>query len=200
MNGFIDDMIREAGLCGVIGKNNDRSRKKTGTGDTTKEKKFGGVHTLYTWSGQTVGKLSSISPKVSLNDEVERYTFSDKKAGSPYSLIMNRHKTYSGEYKAYFGSTPEQKETSVIHPIYMQGDRKHFFIPCPHCGEYIDFQWTVQLEGKEHAGMHYKRTNTGSLIPESVGYVCQKCGGFFKEQHKFSMYSESEYMINNSGG
>ena len=199
MNGFIEDMIRESGLSDIIGKNNSRTRRKTGKGDTTKEKKFGNDHTLYTWSGQTVGKLSSISPKFSLNDECERYKFSDKKGGSPYSLIMNRHKTYSGEYKAYFVSTPELLQTSVIHPIFLQGDQRYYNLPCPHCGDMIDFKWHVKLENGESAGITYKRNNLGGLEKGSVGYVCQKCGGFFKETHKYSMFNETEYSIKNGG-
>lgn len=199
MNGFIDDMIRESGLGDTVGKKGDRSRKKPGTGDTVKEKKFGDNHTLFTWSGQTVGKLSSISPKFSFNDECERYKFSDKQGGNPYALILNRHKTFSGEYKAYFGSTPELIQTSVIHPIFLQGDQRYYHIPCPHCGSHISLQWHVQLEGKDTAGIYYKRTSTGGADPKSVGYICQECGGFFKESHKLAMFSETEYQIRNTG-
>lgn len=200
MDGFINDMIRESGLSALIGNSNNRTRKKTGTGDTAKEKKFGNNHTLYTWSGQTVGKLSSITPKYVFADEFERYVYSDKKGGSPYSLILARAKTYSGEYKVYFNSTPELKEMSSIHPVFLQGDRKYFKIPCPHCGAMINFEWFVDMGGKEKAGMHYKRDNFGTLIPKSVGYVCQECGGYFKEKHKYAMYEESESEIIKGGG
>ena len=200
MEGFIEDVIRESGLGDLVGKQNTRSRKKSGTGDTSKEKKFGNGHTLYTWSGQLVGKLSSISPKYSFNDECERYKQSDKKAGSPYALIMNRHKTYSGESKAYFISTPELKATSVIHPIFKQGDQRYYNLPCKHCGVMIDLKWHIDLGNKESAGIKYKRNLDGSLDSKSVGYVCPHCGGFFKENHKLAMFNEVEYQITNSEG
>ena len=198
MSGFIDDMIRESGLGGNIGKLSSKG-KKTTVRNNVKEKKFG-ANTLYSWSGQTIGKLSSISPKYSFNDECERYKFYDKKAGSPYTLIMNRHKTYGDEYKAYFVSTPEEKTTSIIHPIFEYGDKRYYHIPCKECGELIKLDWYIKLDNGDKAGIVYKREPNGDLIENSVGYICPKCGGFFNESHKLAMYNEVEYQIANSGG
>ena len=191
MTGFIDEMIRESGISNTIGRPKKGSSRKSGSGDTDFQKKFGdGVYTLYTRSGQNVAKLSSITPKYSFNDEVDRYKNNTKTGGDAYSLIMNRHKTFGSFYKAYFYSTPELAETSIIEPIFLQGDQNYYHIPCPHCGEYIKLEWTIKTESGDYAGITYKRTNVGGLEPKTVGYVCQKCGGYFKERHKFEMFDQ----------
>lgn len=191
MEGFIDDMIRESGIGDTLGKSKSVVSKHSNTGNTSQEKKFNrGRNTLWTWSGQVVGKLSSITPKYSFNDEVERWKRVNKRGGDPYSLVMNRHKTFPVDAKAFFGSSPELEGSSIIQDLFLQGDQNHYHIPCPHCGEYIDLHFSINLDGKTAAGIYYKRDTMGNSIPKEVGYVCQKCGGYFKESHKYQMYKE----------
>jgi phage terminase large subunit GpA-like protein len=199
MKGFIDDMIRESGISAKVGRPKDGDRKLKGSGDTTGEKKFNnGMNTLYTWSGQTVGELSSITPKYGLIDEFERYK-ANNQSGHPFALISARYKTYQGAHKNFVGSTPEVEGSSLIHPLFLQGDQNYFNIPCPECGEYIDLRFSIRLPNGDYAGLSYKRTNLGGLEDGSVHYICQKSGGSFTEKHKHDMYKEDSYARKNSG-
>ena len=197
MNGFIADMLRESGMESTLGRPKKGSMKSSG-GNNANEKKFnGGRDTLFTWSGQTWAKLSSITPKYVFLDEIERYRRGSK-VGDIYSMTKNRVKTYQGSHKIFAGSTPEIEDTSIIHPLFLSGDQNYYNIPCPHCGEYITLDFSIRLEDGSFAGITYKRNNLGGLVAGSVGYVCQKCGGHFKESHKYEMYREDDYSYQNS--
>ena len=189
--GPIDQMINSSDLSHLVGSGNVRGKRKTsGSGDTNTSKRFKGGN-LYSWSGQVLGKLSELSVKYGLYDEVERYKGIDTKGGDFYSLILARHKAYKESMKLFFVSTPEIKQTSNIEPIYFKGDQRNYFLPCKNCGEYITIEWQKEIEGlKDKAGVYFKRDKSGRLVKDSVGYVCQKCGGFFKEDHKYDMLDE----------
>lgn len=190
MQGPIDQMIVGSGLSSYIRASNVRAGRNQKTGDTAKGKQFPNGN-LFTWSGQSIGKLSQISVKYGFYDEFERYPVSDKRAGSLVSLIEERHKSYADTRKLYFISTPEIKQTSNIEPLYLDGDQRKYHLPCKHCGEFISIEWQIDidhLEGK--AGVCFDRKSNGELIKESVRYVCQSCGESFKQSHLYDCYED----------
>lgn len=190
MQGPIDQMINSSNISHLIRATNVRGGRNQKTGDTIKGKTFPGGN-LYTWSGQAIGSLSQISCKYIFADEFERYPKGDKKAGSLVSLIEERAKSFADTRKLYFISTPEIKQTSNIEPIYLKGDQRKYHIPCKNCGEYIDLVWQVDVDHLEKkAGVTFERDEKGKLKPETVGYACQKCGGFFDQTHVYDCYED----------
>lgn len=183
----IDPMINNSGIGHLIKATSVRGGRNQKTGDTSNRKQFEGGN-LITWSGQSMAKLSQISPRIGFYDEYERYKSSDKKAGAVYPMIINRHKSYLHTYKAFFISSPEVKGNSNIETGYLLGDQRRYHIPCKHCGEKIVLEFSVVVEGlKDRAGIVFKRDKNGLVVKDSVEYVCQKCGGTFKESHKYDM-------------
>jgi phage terminase large subunit GpA-like protein len=193
MQNPINQMINSSGLSEKVGNHNLRDRiamgrRAKGTGDTMEGMSFENGY-LYTFSGQKIQSLSSWSVKYGLYDEVELYKGNYADSGSFLKLIEPRHKSYGNSRKLFFISTPLRHETSNIRPIYESGNQKKYMIPCPHCGEYIELLWSVDVDGQK-AGITYKRDTNGRYIDGSTGYVCQKCGNFFKEKVKFDSYEE----------
>lgn len=190
MQGPVDQMINSSGISHLIRATNVRGGRNQKTGDTIKGKTFPGGN-LYTWSGQAIGSLSQISVKYIFADEFERYPKGDKKAGSLVSLIEERAKSFADTRKIYFISTPEIKQTSNIEPIYLKGDQRKYHIPCKICGEFIPLEWQIDVAHLEKkAGVTFERDEKGKLKPETVGYTCQKCGGFFLQTHIYDCYEE----------
>ena len=190
MQGPIDQMINSSGISHLIRATNTRGGRNQKTGDTIKGKTFPGGN-LYTWSGQAIGSLSQISCKYIFADEFERYPKGDKKAGSLVSLIEERAKSFADTRKIYFISTPEIQQTSNIEPIYLKGDQRKYHIPCKKCGEFIDLVWQKDIEDLGiKAGVTFERDQAGKLKKNSVGYICQKCGGFFDQSHIYDMYED----------
>lgn len=190
MEGPVDQMINGAGIGHLIKAQNVRGGRNQKTGDTTKGKAFPGGN-LYTWSGQTVGKLAQISIKYGFYDEVERYKLADKDSGHFFSLIEKRHRAFSDSKKLYFISTPETKQTSRIEPLYLKGDQRKYHVPCKCCGEMIPLEWHIDVEHlNKKCGVIFERDDTGKLIKESVRYRCQKCGGEWAQTHIYDCYDE----------
>jgi len=188
MQGPVDQMINSSGIANLIRATNTRGGRNQKTGDTTKGKTFPNGN-LYTWSGQAIGSLSQISVKYGFYDELERYPVADKKAGSLISLIEERHKSFADTRKLYFISTPEIKQTSNIEPIYLKGDQRKYHIPCRCCGEMINLEWQINVDHLDKkAGVCFDRKPNGELMPETVRYVCQKCGDAFHNTHLYDCY------------
>ena len=166
MSGAIQQMIDSSGLAHLIGSSNQRNKRNGATGDTVKGKKFTNGN-LYTWSAQSIGSLSDISCKYILGDEVDRWKGVDAKGGDAHALANARTKAYKDTKKIYYVSTPELKQTSMIEPLYLNGNQQKYMLPCKHCGELIHLEWSVDIDTiKEKAGIHFKRDDRGKLIRE----------------------------------
>lgn len=190
MQGPVDQMINSSGIGHLIKAQNVRSGRNQKTGDTIKGKSFPGGN-LYTWSGQSIGKLSQISVKYGFYDEVERYKLADKNSGHFFSMIDKRHRAFSDSKKLFFISTPEIKQTSRIEPLYLKGDQRKYHIPCKCCGDMIHLEWHIDVgHSNKKCGVIFDRDEYGNLIKESVLYRCQKCGGEWSQTHVYDCYDD----------
>ncbi len=188
MDKKIEQMIDSCGLRGIIGPQSMRKRNQR-TGDTSTGKEFPGGSLIADALQNLANKMRQRSIRYGFIDDFEAAPHSDKKGGSVTALIETRFRAYHNIMKLYYISTPELKQNSNIEAVYLNGDQRHYFVPCPMCGEFIDLHWSVNVDGdnKEKAGIYYKLDDAGKLIQDSVGYVCQKCSGFFKEKYKYEM-------------
>jgi phage terminase large subunit GpA-like protein len=181
----VDNMLSTTGLraSGVIRSNANRTtNNKTGDNDTLKEF-AGGSLTL----GPTNHKsLRQASYKYGFIDDFEAMRSSSKESGDTVALIKQRFASFANTYKLCFISTPEVEETSNIKGEYEKGDKQKYHIPCPCCDELITLEWESECKNSEveRAGITWKLNEYGQLIEDSVGYICQLCGGFFDESHK----------------
>lgn len=184
MNGKIDQLIDSTGLRPMI-KPNVLRAKNMRTGDTNKSKEFPGG-SLVAGSAGNHKLLRQRSVRYGFIDDFDAAKNSTKESGNTTLMIEQRFAAYANKMKLYYISTPELKQTSNIEPVYLLGDQRKYHVPCPCCGELIPLEWEIELDGsdKEKAGITWKTDSSNNLIEESVGYICQKCGGFFTDKHK----------------
>lgn len=190
MNKRIDQMIESAGLRhlirpGVIKKKNQR------TGDTAKAKEFPGG-SLVAGSASNDRLLRQRSIQFGFIDDFDAVKRSSKAAGSIRKLIEARFAAFYEKMKLYYISTPEVKQKSNIEPVFLLGDQRRFYIPCPCCGQYIAIFWNVERPDMEPAGITWK-LEEGKLVSGSVGYICQECGGFFNDRKKLDLMRLGEW-------
>ena len=95
-----------------------------------------------------------------------------------------------------FISTPSRMETSRIYKSFIEGDQRHYFVPCPICGEMQIL--VLKGAGKEHGltfGMKKEtRTSARVLDPKSVRYICEFCHGEFTEANKQDMLLKGKWI------
>lgn len=184
----IDEMIQNSGLKHLI-RSNSIKKSNQKSGDTDRVKEFvGGM--LVAQSIKAPDKIKQNSYEIIFLDDIESAVRSNSKnVGDIVKLAFARATSFNDSYKICLIGVPEIKQTSIIEPAFLKGDQRHFLLPCPCCGEYIRIIWFEKIEGekKEHAGVNFKTDSSGKLIESSVGYVCQKCHGFFKENRKQEM-------------
>ena len=188
MNGKIDQMIDSCGLRPLI-RPNVIKKKNQRTGDTSKSKEFPGGYLLAGGAGNHK-LLRQRSVRYGFVDDFEAAKGHSKESGNTSKMIEQRFAAYADKMKLFYISTPELKQTSNIEPMFLKGDQRRYKVPCPCCGEYIFLFWEISIDGtddREKGGITWKLDDQGKLKPNSVGYICQKCGSFFDDSQKYEM-------------
>ena len=180
----LDPAIFNSGLSHLI-KPNVLRKKNQRTGDTSKSKEFCGQR-LNSGGMQSIDNMTrQRTIMFGFFDDWEKAVIAHKTEGDLFSLLQRRFNTTKNHMKQGYFSTPESMPSN-INNIYLLGDQRKWNLPCPRCGEKIELLWLDKQE-KEDVGVYFKTDDAGHLIKNSVGYVCQKCGGFFKEKYKYEM-------------
>lgn len=181
----VDGMIDQCGLRDLI-KSTTLRAKNSRTGDTNKSKEFPGG-SLKVGSVSNHKLLRQHDIMIMIVDDFDAAPASSKHAGSTREMVQQRTAAYAHKRKIYWVSSPETKEHSNIEATFLMGDQRYYNVPCPKCGDFIVLKWSIPIEGSnETAGIYYEHKN-GRVIKDSVGYVCQSCGGFFDDTHKYEM-------------
>lgn len=138
-------------------------------------------------------KLASFSIKYLFFDEIDKMEGATKKEASPYNLAKERTRTYIYSKKIYTCSTPTLK-TNYVWQIHENADeQRHYFVPCPHCGEYIELKWK-QIKFPDGEGIENSE-RAGKAI-----YVCQECGCLISNKDKIAMLRKGEWRVVNKKG
>ncbi len=113
-------------------------------------------------------------------DEVDKYPGASKKEADPIKLAKERTKTFTNNKKIFQTSTPTLKTGHIWKAKENADVVKHFRVPCPHCGEYIELLFK-QIKWPKKEGM------SDADRAEFANYACQECGCIITDNHKQQM-------------
>ena len=150
------------------------------------ELQFEGMYLSLTGSNTPSG-LASKPIRFLMMDEVDKYPGASNREADPIKLARERTKTFHNK-KIYMTSTPTIKTGHIWKAKESADIEKHFFVPCPHCGEYIEFKFSNIRFPKEE-GMSYADR------AEFATYVCQECGCAISDNDKHNMLRYGEWRI-----
>jgi phage terminase large subunit GpA-like protein len=173
----LDIGINNAGLRDYIKPQAQRKRANK-SGDTNNKKEFSGGY-IHIGSANNHKEIRDVSLKYGLFDDFESVKSKSKESGSTMDLLEQRFAAYADCHKICYVSTPELAVGSNIEAAYLLGDQRKYMVPCPCCGVFIELKWS---DGK--SGITWQLNESGQVISESVGYICQECGGFFNDKNK----------------
>lgn len=126
-------------------------------------------------------------------DEVDAFPWDVGGEGDPMTLIENRQRTFS-RAKSFFVSTPTNDTASRIEVLYKRSDRRRFYVPCPHCGEFQP----LEFGGKDKPyGLKWKLridTEGDDIQVESAHYLCKHCQTLIDEGHKTEMLAKGKWV------
>ena len=129
--------------------------------------------------------LASMSIRLLLCDEIDKYPPSAGSEGDPVELAIQRTATFWNN-KVILVSTPSIKGASRIEKSYEKSDKRLYFIPCPHCGHEQHLVWErIQYEGKD---------SDRAQPDNGVYYICASCETPIAESHKASMVRSGEWI------
>lgn len=157
-----------------------RSRDSRNTIDT---KEFTGG-TLYITTAGSAANLAEIPARYVYGDEIDRWEVSVDQEGDPVELAENRTSTFGRNAKIYYSSSPTIEDASRIDTLFKQSDQRHYYVPCPHCGEYQTLEWE---------NLSYEADLSGAA------YCCKECGALIEEKHKEEMLAKGEWRAHAAG-
>ena len=131
-----------------------------------------------------------VSRKVVLFDEIDGYPPSAGAEGDQLKLAERRTEYY-WDRKLIYGSTPTIAGRSRIETLFLAGDQRRYYVPCPHCG-YMDIlvfrrEFTLNGEPRGHF-MHWPKDQ-----PDKAHFVCRDCGSAIEHTQKRDMIENGEW-------
>ena len=171
--------------------------KSRSSSNTIASKTFPGGHIAMVGANAPAG-LASRPIRVLLFDEVDRYDLSAGSEGDPVKLATKRTTRYWNRVIIKV-STPGDKTTSRIEPEFENGDQRHFYVPCPHCGEKQRLSWSqVRFDIGDPTSAYYECEHNGCVINDSERramvrggeWVASKAFNGHVSYHISQLYSE----------
>lgn len=150
------------------------------------ELQFDGMYLTLAGSNSPSG-LASKPIRFVLMDEVDKYPGTSGKEADPIKLATERTKTFHDK-KIYITSTPTLKTGHIWKEKESADIEKHYFVPCPHCGEYIELKFS-NIRFPDEEGMTYADR------AEFATYICQECGCAITDADKNNMIRRGEWRI-----
>jgi phage terminase large subunit GpA-like protein len=150
----------------------------------TLELQFDGMY-LNLVGSNSPSKLASKPIRFLFLDEVDKYPGASKKEADPIKLARERTKTFHNR-KIFMTSTPTLKTGHIWKALEDADQVRHYFVPCPHCGKYIELKWS-QVKFPDDEGMTYADR------AEFANYVCQECGCIITDHDKTQMLRYGEW-------
>lgn len=160
--------------------------KKFDEGSPLLELHFDGMYLTLTGSNSPAN-LASKPIRFLMMDEVDKYPGASSKEADPIKLAMERTKTFHNK-KIYETSTPTLKTGHIWKDKENADIEKHYFVPCPHCGEYIEFKFENIRFPKDEDMSYADRA-------EFATYVCQECGCVITDNDKHNMLKLGEWRV-----
>lgn len=149
------------------------------------ELQFAGMYVTIAGANSPSG-LASKPIKYLFLDEVDKYPSATKKEADPISLAKERTKTFRGR-KVYCCSTPTVRTGHIWTMKEACEIEKHYFVPCPHCGKYIEFKFqNIKWPGKADGLSHADRA-------ARAFYCCQECGSMITDSDKAGMLGKGRW-------
>jgi phage terminase large subunit GpA-like protein len=184
----IAPMLRDTPVLSAITIEDDEDSGPRASRNTMLHKRFAGGVLSMVGANSGAG-FRRISRKRVLFDEVDGYPPSAGSDGDPVALGTKRTEYY-WDRKIGHGSTPLLAGVSRIERLFMQGDRRRYYVPCPTCG-HMDYLVFTERD----SGGHFM-VFTPELNGADAHFVCSANGCVIEHKDKRQMVERGEWRAN----
>lgn len=143
-------------------------------------KSYPGGFLMFSWSGSPKTMRGRSAPKI-FCDEVDGYEVTAE--GHPVGLLWQRAATFGDAALLMDTSTPTVKGASAIETGFEEGDRRRYYVSCPHCRELQTLKW---------ANVQWTKDAEGNHLPETAGYACESCGVLWNDGERIAAVRQAE--------
>ena len=151
------------------------------------ELRFRGMN-IYLRGAGSPSKLASKPIKYLFFDEIDKMGGASNKEASPLALARERTKTFKPQEKVFATSTPTLKSNYIWMLKESAEEERHFFVPCPHCGEMIELSMkNIVFSDNEDLGIEERAA--------TAQYVCSECGTIIRDGDKPKMLRGGEWRV-----
>ena len=166
----LEPSITSYGHREMIRSSENRSGKRMG--DKMFSKEYLGRR-LDMASAQSAASMRSTDKRILLRDEIDGAPAKLRTGeGNWLDVSFARTNAWGDRRKVMDISTPTLYETSLIWKRYLEGDRRHYFCPCPHCKQMQTLKMENLIDERED----------GIII--NAFMACIHCGEAIYEYHK----------------
>lgn len=149
-------------------------------GSTMAFKRYAGGFCQIVNAGSSKG-LQMVSIKYLAMDEVTGYPRDVDGRGSPRDQARARQKMYGDMAKEWQGSTPGLVGECAITEDFEAGDRRYYYVPCPHCQIFQALDFDNMMPPDHERGL-------------SVHFRCISCNEPIVDGHKHGMLSKGKWI------
>lgn len=134
--------------------------------------------------------LRSVSIRVMLGDEADGWPGSVGDEGDP-GLLAEQRTGYYWNRKIVYISTPLNEGESRIETLFLQGDQRRYYVPCPSCHHMDVLVWRDpdDPDGDEPGHWLTWPENT----PDAAHFMCSSCHEKIEHKHKRWMVERGEW-------
>lgn len=154
---------------------------------------YPGGYMMFAWAGSPKTTRGRSAPLI-VGDEVDGYLRT--KEGHPVSLLWQRSATFGDLRFLIEISTPTVKGESFIDDAWRAGDMRHFFVPCPHCGEHVALSWdNVFWPGKGKNDEENAKLVTQYDESDACNHAalhCPECGAAWNDGERVAAIRRAE--------
>jgi phage terminase large subunit GpA-like protein len=135
---------------------------------------------FYLRAAQSPADLASVPVRLVLGDECDKWPSWTGREANPLSLVMERTRTFY-DHVVMLASTPTTR-SGLIHREWESGDRRHYWMPCPHCGHAQVFEWrNVRWDSDKITTAEQMREQ------REAWYRCDRCEKRIDDRDKATM-------------
>jgi len=135
--------------------------------------------------------LAQRSVRIVISDDIDRMPESAGEEGDPVRLAEERTESYRLiGFKHIRLSTPTIKGKSRIEKLYLRGDQREYYVPCPYCGHYQTLKFENLRWEKEVVDLYGREIDRF----DNVWYECEKCHEKIEEKHKHWMLNNGKWI------
>lgn len=175
-------------LMALVGETRSRD-----SGATLRFKKFPGGYLALAGSN-SAASLQRRHVRVVWGDEIDSYETSIDNEGDPVSLMVQRTARFESNRLVILAGTPTVRGASRLEQVFIESDRRHFFMPCARCRERFVLIWqhTPKIPWPDPspkvASVAWRDNN-----PENAHITCGTCHGEFGDAERLAMVAAGDW-------